>query len=502
MLSRLILLLATLLVSAFALPTIEAKGAKFFTSEGKQWFIKGIAYQLTPDDPLATPDQCKLDASLMKTLGANAIRVYHVDPSANHDECMSAFSDAGVYVFLDLDTFDTYILPTAGQPQWNQTQYDRYAEVMDAFHTYDNTAGFFVGNEVLNVGADSVAAPYVKAAARDMKAYRDSKGYRNIPVGYSATDSGELRPNLQNYLACGDDVSNSIDFFSLNAYEWCGDSTFEVSGYQFLQKNASEYNIPIFFSETGCNTIKPRTFQDQSAILGKDMDDTWSGAIIYEWIEEANNYGLIQYGAPVDPTATGDNIEGGFVRAGTPTPIVPDFENLSKQWATLSPTGVSQNAYSPSLKPPACPSVTKGLWDIAPDAPLPTIGQKVANPQSGGQTGTSTAKSTGGGSGTASSDSASSSETKTSSGVKANRDVQNIKTGFLFPMLLCLVAFAVFICFWRKEKDGWVPAPSTLVKMSPTKSPTKPSSSTTKATRVYHPTSPPTLFIRPRPRHR
>ncbi|EGP92658.1 uncharacterized protein MYCGRDRAFT_19433, partial [Zymoseptoria tritici IPO323] len=104
-------LLATLLVSAFALPTIEAKGAKFFTSEGKQWFIKGIAYQLTPDDPLATPDQCKLDASLMKTLGANAIRVYHVDPSANHDECMSAFSDAGVYVFLDLDTFDTYILP-------------------------------------------------------------------------------------------------------------------------------------------------------------------------------------------------------------------------------------------------------------------------------------------------------------------------------------------------------------------------------------------------------
>ena len=32
----------------------------------------------------------------------------------------------------------------------------------------------------------SSAAPYVKAAARDVKAYRDSKKYRKVPVGYSA----------------------------------------------------------------------------------------------------------------------------------------------------------------------------------------------------------------------------------------------------------------------------------------------------------------------------
>lgn len=197
----------------------------------------------------------------MKTLGANAIRVYHVDPSADHDACMTAFSNAGIYVFLDLDTFDTYILPEANKPQWNETQYDRYAEVMDAFHSYDNVAGFFVGNEVLNVGADSVAAPYVKASARDMKAHRDSKSYRKIPVGYSATDSGELRPNLQNYLACGSNASESLDFFSLNAYEWCGESSYQVSGYQFLQKNASDYNIPIFFSEVS-------VFDDPSSYHG------------------------------------------------------------------------------------------------------------------------------------------------------------------------------------------------------------------------------------------
>jgi hypothetical protein len=45
----------------------------------------------------------------MKTLGANAIRVYHVDASANHKPCMDAFANAGIYAFIDLDTFDTQI---------------------------------------------------------------------------------------------------------------------------------------------------------------------------------------------------------------------------------------------------------------------------------------------------------------------------------------------------------------------------------------------------------
>ena len=47
----------------------------------------------------------------MKTLGTNSIRVYHVDPDADHSGCMNAFADAGIYAMIDLDTFSTYILP-------------------------------------------------------------------------------------------------------------------------------------------------------------------------------------------------------------------------------------------------------------------------------------------------------------------------------------------------------------------------------------------------------
>lgn len=88
-----------------AIPTITSKGNKFFTSNGEQWFIKGVAYQPTGDDPLANPVQCALDAPLMKQLGTNTIRVYHVDASANHDACMQTFAGAGIYAFVDVSTY-------------------------------------------------------------------------------------------------------------------------------------------------------------------------------------------------------------------------------------------------------------------------------------------------------------------------------------------------------------------------------------------------------------
>jgi hypothetical protein len=127
------------LTAVHAIPTISAKGSKFFTSDGNQFYVKGIAYQLVPDDPLIDATQCALDASLMKTIGTNSIRVYHVDPNADPPDCMKAFADAGIYLWLDLDTFDTQIEQTA--PKWNQTQRDAFAAVMDEFHQYDNLAG-------------------------------------------------------------------------------------------------------------------------------------------------------------------------------------------------------------------------------------------------------------------------------------------------------------------------------------------------------------------------
>lgn len=246
-----IVLVASLALQASALPTISVKGAKFFAG-GQQYFLKGVAYQGTPADPLVDTNQCQLDAKSMQSIGTNSIRVYHVDPNANHDGCMSAFSDAGIYIWLDLDTFDTQIVQT--NPTWTKKQFSAFAKVMDEFQQYDNLGGFWIGNEVINTLGGSPAAPYVKAAVADMKSYLSTKGHRQIPIGYSAADIAELRPMLQNYLACGQ-ADESIDFFGLNSYEWCGAATYDTSGYAGLQAMAVGYNLPIFFSKTGCNVV-------------------------------------------------------------------------------------------------------------------------------------------------------------------------------------------------------------------------------------------------------
>ncbi|MCJ1432397.1 hypothetical protein MMC27_001753 [Xylographa pallens] len=421
--------------TASAIPTISQVGSKFFTSDGNQFYIKGVAYQLTDGDPLVDANQCQLDASLMQQLGANTIRVYHVDASSNHDGCMSAFSDAGIYLFVDLDTFDTAINQV--DPMFNQTQLNDFQAVLDAFHGYDNLAGVFVGNEVLNFANGSTAAPYIKAAARDVKAYRNSKGYRSIPVGYSAADIPELRPYLQDFLACGGDASETVDFFSLNAYEWCGTASYTLSGYSQLEANATGYPLPIFFSETGCNTVPPRTFLDQAAIFGSEMVDTWSGAIIYEWIEEANNYGLISYAPEVAATAT-EGV-GGFIRSGTPTPISPDFTNLKNQWATLTPTGIPLSVYSASvsgLSTPACPSSTPNGWLVNGNAALPSLGQTgAATATTASATGVATSGS--GASGTASAPSASA----TKSTANGGREV----VGMTIALAIVMLSFIVWL---------------------------------------------------------
>ena len=66
-------------------------------------------------------------------------------------------------------------------------------------------------------------------------------------------------------------------------------------------------------------------------------------------------------GPKVDPEKVTDALDG-FPRSGTPTPVAPDYSNLKKQWATLSPSGVKSSAYTASYKPPACPTATVGGW--------------------------------------------------------------------------------------------------------------------------------------------
>jgi 1,3-beta-glucanosyltransferase GAS1 len=140
--------------------------------------------------------------------------------------------------------------------------------------------------------------------------------------------------------------------------------TYESSGYAARIAEFQGYPVPVFFSEDGCNVVRPRTFSDIPSIYGPNMTPVLSGTIIYEWTQEVNNYGLVEY-----PDTTIQN--GAVVPVGMPMPMQPEFNNLMSQWAAVSPMSVDASDYNPTVTTMACPAVTPGVWTIEGDASLP-----------------------------------------------------------------------------------------------------------------------------------
>lgn len=157
---------------------------------------------------------------------------------------MSKLAAAGIYVALDVNT-PLYSLNRADPaPSYNAAYLQSIFATMDAFASYSNTLLFFSGNEVINAPNNTNTAPYIKAVTRDMKLYRDSRGMRKIPVGYSAADVDTNRFESATYLNCGPDCQRS-DFFAFNDYSWCSPSSFTTSGWSQKVKQYASYGIPL-----------------------------------------------------------------------------------------------------------------------------------------------------------------------------------------------------------------------------------------------------------------
>ena len=168
---------------------VTVKGNAFFKGD-ERFYMRGVDYQpggsSKLSDPIADAEGCKRDIEKFKDLGLNTIRVYSVDNSQNHDECMNALADAGIYLVLDVNTPKYSLNRASPKVSYNENYLQYIFATVDAFAGYKNTLAFFSGNEVINDGPSSKAAPYVKAVTRDLRQYIRSRNYREIPVGYSA----------------------------------------------------------------------------------------------------------------------------------------------------------------------------------------------------------------------------------------------------------------------------------------------------------------------------
>lgn len=312
--------LAALANSAIALPKITRVGRYLFNPDGSRFYIKGVAYQEQgniatstdpnafpePDnfvDPLAMPDACKRDIPYLTQLTVNAIRVYSVNSSLNHDECMSALDSAGIYTMIDLS------LPVNGSldrssPAWTTNLLDLYIGTIDVFSKYNNVLAYNIGNEVVTETNNTVAAPFIKAAARDVKAYLKSKGSSAL-VGYASTDGSGWRDPLANYLACDKD-DDSLDIYGLNNYRWCGAGSFEGS-YASVQQSFENYPIVAYFSEYGCVSQPPRLWTEATALFSSQMTPVWSGGLAFSYFPATGGYGMITLSSDNKTVTTSDD---------------------------------------------------------------------------------------------------------------------------------------------------------------------------------------------------
>ncbi|CDS01169.1 related to GAS1-glycophospholipid-anchored surface glycoprotein [Sporisorium scitamineum] len=385
-----LLALVTLLAQPSATIASVTRRGKYLYQGNNRFYIKGIAYQESapiaastaandanggfpePDsftDPLALPDACSRDVANFRDLGVNTIRVYSVNSSLNHDACMSTFSNAGIYVILDL------ALPLNGSinranPTWDVSLLDLYAQTIDVFTKYDNLLAVNIANEVVNQPSNTNAAPFIKAAVRDIKAYLCSKN-SNVLVSYSSTD-GEAgatnwRDMLADYLTCGN-AATSVDLYGLNSYAWCGNSSYTASGYDTLTSDFSSLPVPAYLSEFGCVRgvgANDRPWIEVSALYSQPMTNTFSGGVAFSYFPQpsGDNYGLV--------TVSGNRVT-----------LEPDWQTLKRQFAntTSAPTSAPANASSsPSYA--TCQGNTDNFLasTVLPPTPSPQLCNCVAS---------------------------------------------------------------------------------------------------------------------------
>ncbi|KAF5375191.1 hypothetical protein D9758_000023 [Tetrapyrgos nigripes] len=361
-----------------AISKVTRSGRYLYTDDGNRFYIRGIAYQeqgevdandpnnpfLEPSsfiDPLTDGNACTRDVQFLKELSVNTLRIYSVDSTKDHDSCMKTFSDAGIYTIIDL------ALPLNGSidrlaPSWSTNLLNQYTNTIDVFSKYDNVLAYNVGNEVV-VEDQTAVAPYVKAAARDIKAYLNSKSSSAL-VGYAAIDGKpNWRDPLANFLSCDpsgqNDGATAIDIYGLNNYEWCGDDTFQAA-YAGTNGDYAGYNVVAYFSEYGCNSKPPRLFTEVAALFSSQMSDIWSGGIAFSYFPASSALG--QFGMVT--------IDGNTVTTSD------DFNNLKDEYGKVSPPNTPSKSDA-ATSYPACPS-TNSTWLASTTLP-PTPNEAACN---------------------------------------------------------------------------------------------------------------------------
>jgi hypothetical protein len=408
------------IVSSQSCPApIVIKGKKFFNSQTGEYFpVKGINYYPRPNAgelgeggsrDYFTEEMRPIwerDIEQFKALGVNAIRLYAVDPSENHDAFMCALQEAGIYVIVGLSASceDCAITKDEAPACYPAALKDRGQYIINVFSKYTNVLAFSAGNEINLVapaGEPEGNAACKKQFIRDMRAYISGCGpdvMRQIPVGLVTADI-EREENAM-YYGCqtvpGDDLEVT-EWYGINTYVHCDGSATDISqltGYQMLLNDFGTYGLsyPVMLTEFGClNPSFPtlinddgmsfdaqRTWLQVEAIFDPQYEVEFNGGFVFEYSTEKvyseslnsdtsspwpfDTYGPGNYGVGYFDPIDCDDID-------IPCTYIPfpQFDLLAAEYAAADASAgrPTMDSYTPgAATTPACPEGFPALSDF------------------------------------------------------------------------------------------------------------------------------------------
>lgn len=307
-------------------PPLVIKGYRFFDSASGEYFgVRGVNYYPRPNKGALDANNLdifsqkfarlrKRDFPQFVALNANAIRLYAVDPDADHTDFMCELQAEGIYVMVDLGSScqGCEITPDPAPACYPASYKTRGEKIIAQFSKFDNVMGFSGGNEVNHRSAGKglkANAPCQKMFVRDMRNYiascKDS-GMRQVPVGLVTADA-DRDANALYYNCQSSDMKNErAEWYGLNTYIQCDDidDPKKATGFNMLRDSfkGHKYSIPVLLTEFGCTTDRfpsvkgakglykgQRTFHDAAWMNSPDYSEYFSGGFAFEYSTENAN---------------------------------------------------------------------------------------------------------------------------------------------------------------------------------------------------------------------
>lgn len=251
------------------LPRVTVR-AKFFFTGDRKFFVKGVTYgPFHPDeqgDYLPAADRVREDLRLMREMGANLLRIYHVPPKWFLDLC----AESGIRVLLSIPW--TQHVAFLEDAKIRRGIVKTIAEAVRKNAGHPAIFGYLVGNEIPCTMVRWLGAQRVIEFVEKL-------------VSVARAEDPEALFSYASYPPTEYLLPQNVDFYSFNVYL---ERRLDFERYQARLQNLAG-DKPLMFGEFGMDTIR-NPEEKQAEVLEWHLDSVVkggaAGTIFYAWTDE------------------------------------------------------------------------------------------------------------------------------------------------------------------------------------------------------------------------